>query len=209
MNTTTRFLYAGVLACIAMAAHAKESSYHQNANADTADAFQQLVTWVHDEMKDGGRYASLTPADRTVIDAKFAQMQDLFDKNGSVGRMRAEDKVELFNTQEEVNALLATHDSVIAEREAPGAPRMTRAVARIDRENDRVICERRTKVGSHIMETYCHTYAQSTQARRETERTMDQWSHRQCASSAPDRAGEGGCGAPHILSAAQLLNNRR
>ncbi|HEU4664282.1 MAG TPA: hypothetical protein VFS55_09655 [Dokdonella sp.] len=209
MKPMARMLYAGMLACLAAAAHAKESSYHQNVNADSADAFQQVVTWVHDEMKAGGRYASLTPADRTVVDAKFAQMQDLFDKHGSVAGMRAEDKVELFNTQEEVNALLATHDSAIAERTASEGGRMMRTVARVNRQDDRVICERRTKLGSHIMETYCHTYGQSEDARRETERAMDQWSHRQCASSAPDRAGEGGCGAPHILSAAQLLNNRR
>ncbi|HEY6942779.1 hypothetical protein [Dokdonella sp.] len=205
MNAMATMLCAGVLACLATTAQAKESSYHQNANADTADAFQQVVTWVHDEMKEGGRYASLTPADRTVVDAKFARMQDLFDRNGSLDRMRAEDKVELFNTQEEVNALLATHDSVIAEREAPGAPRMTRAVARIDRENDRVICERRTKVGSHIMETYCHTNAQAKDARRETEQQMDKWAHSQCTGSTPDASGEGGCGLPHMRSAAQIL----
>lgn len=209
MKTMATMLYAGLLACLATAAHAKESNYHQNANADSADAFQQVVTWVHDEMKAGGRYASLTPADRTVIDAKFAQMQDLFDKNGSLAAMRAEDKVELFNTQEEVNALLVTHDSAIAERTAPEAGPMMRTAARVNRENDRVICERRTKVGSHITETYCHTYAQAKEARRETEHQMDQWSRSQCAGSAPDAHGEGGCGLPHMRTAAQMLHNGR
>ncbi|MBA8888555.1 hypothetical protein FHW12_002788 [Dokdonella fugitiva] len=205
MKAMATLLYAGMLACCAATIHAKESSYHQNVNANSADTFQQLVTWVHDEMKTGGRYASLTPTDRTVVDMKFAQMQDLFDKNGSLDRMRAEDKVELYNTQEEINALLATHDSAIAERGSAETAGAMPAAARIGRENDRVICERRTKLGSHIMETYCHTYAQAKDARRDTQRQMDTWAHSQCAGSTPER-GEGGCGLPHMRTAAQMLN---
>ena len=136
--------------------------------------------------------------------AKFARMQDLFDRNGSIDRMRAEDKIALYNTQEEVNAMLATHDSMLAEQAGPATSRMTRAVAKVNRENDRVICERRTKAGSHIMETYCHTNAQAKEARRETQRQMDTWAHSQCTGSAPNR-GEGGCGIPHMLTATQRL----
>ena len=205
MKPIITMLCAGALACLAGTIQAKESSYRQATNADSVDTFQQVVTWVHDEMKEGGRYASLDPVDRVALDAKFARMQDLFEKNGSIDRMRAEDKVALYNTQEEVNALLATHDSVLAEQAGPATSRMTRAAAKAGREDDRVICERRTKVGSHIMETYCHTYAQAKEGRRETERQMDTWAHSQCTGSTPGRGGEGGCGLPRMRNATERL----
>ena len=72
MKPMITMLCAGALACLAGTIQAKESSYRQATNADSADTFQQVVTWVHDEMKAGGRYASLDPADRVALDAKLA-----------------------------------------------------------------------------------------------------------------------------------------
>lgn len=170
-----------LLFALASAASAKESTYHQNVNAGNGDTFQQVVTWVHDEMKTGGRYAEVTPAERLKVDARFAEMQALFDERGSIERMHQDEKVALFNAQEEVNALLAKRDTVLAERDGTTATPTARRVAQVNREKDRVICENRAAVGSHIAKTTCHTKAQSDEAQRDTQRIVKAWDNRACA----------------------------
>ncbi len=83
-------------------------------------------------------------------------MTALFQNRGSVDKMSEPQKVELFNSQEVVNSILTKRDS------------------------DRVICENRIPVGSHIPKTSCHTYGQEQETRLGTDREMVKFQMMQC-----------------------------
>ena len=107
-------------------------------NAETFDA--QAVHIRH-EMEKGGRYEFIRDRDRDAVEEGLTFMHDLIAAKGSVGAMREDDRIRLFNRQERVNALLTNSD------------------------RDRVICEKANQPGSLFRTTTCHTVAE--QARRE------------------------------------------
>lgn len=99
---------------------------------------------VHQEMQPGRRYQFVTSQDRAKIDASFAVMQSLFDRAGSVDKMNEQEKVQLFNQQEAINAVLKHNDG------------------------DRLVCESVAPMGSHIPKTTCRTYRDIEQGHRDT-----------------------------------------
>jgi hypothetical protein len=149
-------LFSSALLAMASTATAKESKYHEVVNADSQDKFEQIITMVRGEMKAGGRYEFVKPDERQTIETKLDEMQTLFKSSGSVEQMHQDEKVQLFNAQELVNAILTKRDS------------------------DRVICVNRAPVGSHIPKTTCHTYGQEEEARRETTKEIKEWDIRGC-----------------------------
>ncbi|GAA0716891.1 hypothetical protein [Dokdonella soli] len=151
--------FALVLFAMISPAAAKESKYHEVVNASSQDRLEQLVVMVQGEMKPGGRYEFVKPDERKTIDAKFAEMLDLLKRKGSIEAMQQDEKVRLFNAQEMVNSILTRRDS------------------------DRVICENRTPIGSHIPQTSCHTYGQAEEARHDTVKKMMDWDHIACVDS--------------------------
>ena len=134
---------------VVAASAATKGNYHEVVNAKSEEAFSQLAENVRGEMAAGGRYEFVKPAERATIDKSFAEMAALFRERGSVDKMSEPQKVALFNSQEVVNSILARRDS------------------------DRVICENRAPVGSHIPKTTFHTYGQQEEARRGTEMEID------------------------------------
>jgi hypothetical protein len=154
MNAKMLMFSFGLLA--ACVAQAKESKYREVVNADTQAKFEQIISMVQGEMKTGGRYEFVPADERKTVDAKLTQMQGLFTKSGSIEQMQQDEKIQLFNAQEVVNAILTKRDS------------------------DRVICENKAPVGSHIRKTTCHTYGQEEQARRDTGKQIRDWDHRGC-----------------------------
>lgn len=102
--------------------------------AESKDDFTAVVAAVHQQMQPGGRFEFVEKGEREKIDARFADMQSLFDKYGTVAQMGENDKIQLFNDQEAVNAIL-TH-----------------------RDDKRLVCENVAQVGSHIPRTTCRTY---------------------------------------------------
>jgi hypothetical protein len=152
-------------ACVVMASvgGAKEN-YHEVVSAKTGEAFSQVAENVRHEMEAGGRYEFVNPAERAEIDKNLVAMTALFREKGSVDKMSEPQKVALFNGQEMVNSILTKRDS------------------------DRVICENRVPVGSHIPKTTCHTFGQEEEARRGTNQEINALKHTQCmSSSATDR----------------------
>jgi hypothetical protein len=145
---------------IAASAGTKDN-YHEVVNAKSEEAFSQLAESVRKEMAAGGRYEFVKPAERADIDKNLAAMTALFREKGSVDRMSDPQKVALFNSQEVVNSILTKRDS------------------------DRVICENRVPVGSHIPKTTCHTFGQEEEARRGTDQEVSALKHPQCMSASP------------------------
>ncbi len=152
---------------------AKEQ-YNEAVKAETADQFAAVVADVRSEMREGGRYEFVQAPERAEVDRNLASMERLFGANGGlVANMSQDDKVALFNAQESVNAILTRRDA------------------------DRVICENRKPIGSNIPKTTCHTYRQQEEARRGTNKAMNDWGGRGCIGGTKDRPcmpGSGGGG---------------
>jgi hypothetical protein len=171
MGTSNLLRAALVVAALFLTATlgvAKENYHETNFNADTPEKFKAVADDVRKEMEAGGRYDQVKAKERVTIEQALTDMEGLIQATGGVANMKQDDKVKLFNDQETVNAILTKRD------------------------NDRVICEDKPKLGSHVRTTSCHTYGQEEEARRGSQDTMGEWTRRGCAvggcvGSAPQR----------------------
>lgn len=118
-------------------------------NADTKERFATVSSWVQQEMRPGGRYAHVTASERSTVEAKLSEMGGLLDKHGSVEQMNDADKTEMFNSQEQVNSILAKRDG------------------------DRLVCKSVAPVGSHIPVTTCRTARQMEVDQHEAQKFID------------------------------------
>lgn len=118
-------------------------------SADTSEKFAQLVAAVHAEMAEGGHYEFIRPDAKAQVDTDLAAMSALMQKAGSVAQMNQDDKIQLFNHQEHVNGILTHSDS------------------------NRLICERRSPVGSNIPITMCKTVGEIEHERRKSQKFLD------------------------------------
>lgn len=117
--------------------------------AENKADFAAVVIAVQNQMNPGGRYGYIDKKEREDVTAGLSYMQSLFDKYNSVDQMDQGTKIDLFNHQEAVNAILTRRD------------------------NNRLVCENTAPVGSHIPRTVCRTYGAIQQDRRATQQTMD------------------------------------
>jgi hypothetical protein len=113
--------------------------------ADNKDDFAAVVAAVHQQMLPGGHYEFTSKKDRADIDTQFSAMQTLFDRYGTVDKMDQVSKVQLFNEQQAVNALL-THNN-----------------------SDRLICEHVAPLGSNIPKTICRTFGEVQREQRDSQ----------------------------------------
>jgi hypothetical protein len=104
--------------------------------ADDAAQFSAVVVAVQKGMLPGGRFEYVENKEHDTVNMRLADMQALFDKHGTVAQMEMNTKVQLFNDQEAVNAIL-TH-----------------------RDNERLVCNHDAPLGSHIPRTVCQTYGE-------------------------------------------------
>jgi hypothetical protein len=117
--------------------------------ADNAAEFSTVAAAVKQEMLPGGRFEFVDDKERDTVSTRLVDMQSLFNKHGAVAQMDMQTKVQLFNDQEAVNAIL-TH-----------------------RDDERLICENTAQLGSHIPRTTCITYRESERRRRGEIHFMD------------------------------------
>lgn len=115
-------------------------------NADTKESFATVSGWVQKEMHAGGRYEHVTDSERSTVEGKLASMSALLDKKGSVAQMNDAEKTQMFNDQEQVNAILA------------------------HRDGDRLVCQTVAPVGSHIPVKSCKTARQLEGDQREAQK---------------------------------------
>jgi hypothetical protein len=137
-------------------ATAKEHYRENSVKADTKEVFEQLADNVRREMGPGGKYEFIKPDEKPKVDNALDDMTKLFEEHDTVAAMTQDQKVALFNAQETVNSILTL------------------------RNHDRVICQNKPPLGSHIPQTTCHTYAQEVQAHQETQKLMDDWGRPLC-----------------------------
>jgi hypothetical protein len=166
-------LAAALVACVlalstaAIAADGNDG----RVKADTAPAFAAAAAGVRADMAVGGRYEFIRPDDKARVNADLDAIAALLTKAGSVAAMSQADKVQLFNTQEQLNGIL-THS-----------------------DRDRLVCEHRPPMGSNIAVTSCKTVAELEKMRRDSQKmALDQTSNGWKCNGA--RAGTGCAAGP-------------
>jgi hypothetical protein len=142
-NVSAVWLLLAAFAVNAVAAADKPSP---TVNADTKESFATVSGWVQKEMHIGGRYEHVTDSERSTVEGKLASMSALLDKKGSVAQMNDAEKTQMFNDQEQVNAILA------------------------HRDGDRLVCQTVAPVGSHIPVKSCKTARQLEGDQREAQK---------------------------------------
>lgn len=126
-------LIAGTVLMIGLAgaAGASEPGGVKPLDANTPQTFQTTAANVRTEMRPGGRYAFVTPAEHSRVDLALSDI----DKAYAEARIDQDTKVRVFNDQELVNSIL-------------------------ERRDERMICANEVATGSHVRVTKCATYAQ-------------------------------------------------
>lgn len=106
------------------------------------EQFPQLVELLRVEMSPGGRFEFVEDRERDSVEAELARMGELLAGRRSLDELQENEKVALINAQEAVNAILTRRD------------------------RDRLICQRRAVVGSHMKQTVCETYGEQIARKR-------------------------------------------
>jgi len=114
----------------------------------------------------GDRYSELTSTQRRQVQQALHEIQRLLDRQQAAGALHEEERVALFNAQEEVNTLL------------------TKAA-----DDSRLICKREAKSGSHLRVNVCRTVAQ---IRRERESSENAIRYRLPMALIPEKLAESG-----------------
>ncbi|HEX7111159.1 MAG TPA: hypothetical protein VF216_01855 [Mizugakiibacter sp.] len=115
---------------------------------DTKDNFEAVAAAVRKQMAPGGYYQYVQDDERKTVEGRLGDMRTLFDRRSTVDQMTAEEKAQLANDQEAINAILAKRDS------------------------RRIICERVRPTGSNIPRRVCRTYGELENERLGVQRTM-------------------------------------
>ncbi len=105
-------------------------------NANDKKDFEAVRAAVSEQMQEGKRWSGITPTDRATVEHRFADMQVLFDRYGSVDNMQGAARVRLLDDQNTINAALAKDDG------------------------NRLICQQIAPTGSHITKTVCATLSE-------------------------------------------------
>jgi len=125
---------AMMLVLQAASVHAKEAK--PDVKANTKDEFAAVADHVRQQMTPGGRFESVKQSDQMIVDRDLSSMESLYDKFGTVDAMDQPSKVQLYNSQSEVNAILTRNDA------------------------NREVCEQVKPMGSNIPKTVCKTQRQ-------------------------------------------------
>jgi hypothetical protein len=162
-----RFLVASFFVVAAGVAAADDKVLEKPVGADTPEKFAVAAKQVRDGMNPGGRYEFIRPDDKARVETDLSAIEGMLQKSGSVASMQEKERVALFNTQEHLNGLL-THS-----------------------DRNRLVCESRAPVGSHLPVTTCHTYGEVMAQRSNTQKTLNDM-ERQQASGASAKKAPGG-----------------
>lgn len=144
-----KFFAAMVAAFFLQAGYAADSqSQDQPLVATALASFVKEADQIRQGMKPGGHYEFIKEQDKQKVENRLDQMEKLLQAHSGAADMNQQDKIQLVNAQEEVNAILKHNDS------------------------NRLVCESRAPVGSHIPVTTCKTYGQIESERSQTNATM-------------------------------------
>lgn len=118
-------------------------------SADTPEKFAAVAAGVRTDMAPGGRYEFIRPDQKGKVEADLNLMMQLLQQSGSVTAMREDQKVQLFNTQENLNGIL-THS-----------------------DKNRLVCENVAAAGSLLRTNKCKTLGEIERDRASSKQLMD------------------------------------
>ncbi len=119
------------------------------AEGFSAEAFTTQRDAIVADLEAGERYSEIKNVDRETVLSLLARMQGIIDAAPTVDALDEAQRVELFNAQERVNTLL------------------TQAA-----DDSRLLCEQRSRMGSHRRTTNCETVAQRRARREEDQNSL-------------------------------------
>lgn len=142
-------LFAAVL--IAPSAFAAESKVVEKPLvAQSLESFNLESARIREQMQPGGVYGFIRSGEKSRVEARLDTMQRLLTAHATQSDMPQSDKLALVNAQEEVNGILRHND------------------------NNRLVCESRAPVGSHIPVTTCRTYGEIEQTRQASVKQLNE-----------------------------------
>lgn len=118
-------------------------------SADTPEKFTVVATEVRTDMAPGGRYEFIRPDQKGKVEADLSLMMQLLQQAGSVTAMREDQRVQLFNLQENLNGIL-THS-----------------------DKNRLICENVQAAGSLLRTNKCRTLGDMERDHADSKQLMD------------------------------------
>ena len=145
------FLSAAIAALLTSAAAFGVEKYPVKPDLDkqNVETFDMQAARVRQDMDKGGRYERIKDEDRAKVEEGLSFMRDLIVANGSVGAMKEDDRIRLFNRQERINALLTNS------------------------EGNRIICEKSYQSGSLFRLTTCKSVAERAQREQDAKNTLE------------------------------------
>ena len=110
--------------------------------------FSQVVDTIEAEMSPGGLYAGVKPEEQEAVRKALGRMAKALEGHKAIAELTEEEKVQLINDQELVNALL------------------------LGNQKDQVVCYRREVPGTHIHQNVCETNRDAAMRRDESRKTI-------------------------------------
>ena len=148
MQKIIPFVAAALFAVAAQASDSESRVVEKPLVAQTLADFNVSAAQIHREMEPGGTYEFIKPEDRRRVDNGLAHIGKLLQDHASASDLSSRDKITLVNAQEEVNAVLKHNDS------------------------NRLVCESRAPIGSHIPVNTCRRYGDIEERRAESRREV-------------------------------------
>lgn len=145
----------GLLLLSLLAPAVMAASKGEVVNARTPAELAAVQAEVVDEMADGGRYEFISKAQREQAEHLFGDMRTLLAAKGSVDALSDDERIKLFNLQEQLNGILTNSDS------------------------RRLVCEKTAPTGSLIAVKSCRTYGEIERQRRDKDRYLDEMKRQQ------------------------------
>jgi hypothetical protein len=153
MNKFIALLAAGLLTSTAFAAGQQSQVVEKPLVAQTLDAFTQESAHIREQMQPGGLYGYIKSSDKARVENRLDSMFKLLQAHSGDSGMPQSDKIALVNAQEEVNGILRHNDI------------------------NRLVCESRAPVGSHIPITTCRTYGEIELTRQTSIKSVNDMSN--------------------------------
>ena len=141
---------AALLLVTAAAAASADEAIEKPLGAQSLDGFHKEAGSIREGLKPGGRYEFVKAADRERVEARLNTMESVLQKNVDKNDLGTADKIALANAQEEVNGILKHNDS------------------------NRLVCESRAPIGSHLPVKTCRTFGEIEQGRRDAARSVSE-----------------------------------
>lgn len=152
MKLYTTLALAGLLAMVGIGTAGAADKTDVVIKGDTRDNFAAVAAAVRKQMEPGGYYEYIHGEDRRLVEEKLNDITALFESSPTVDQMSAEQKRQLADDQEAINATLTQSDS------------------------RRKVCEEVRPTGSNIVRRVCRTYGEIEREHQGAQRFMQDMS---------------------------------